>query len=275
MSLAEEHLKAGDLQNTLKALQDQIRLEPANPKLRIFLFQLLCVLGQWERAMTQLNVIEEMDPGSMLMTHMCRSALNCEVLRLEIFDGNRTPLVFGEPCEWIGWLIQANMLSAEQKYQEASELREKAYDQAPATGGSINGKPFEWICDADSRLGPMLEAIIDGKYYWVPFSAIAEINIEPPADLRDMVWACATFTWVNEGTSCGMIPVRYPGSHEEEDAVKLARQTGWAEEPGQLYTGLGQRVFATDTNEYPLLEVSQIKFDVDVALEGDIGVEDG
>jgi type VI secretion system protein ImpE len=274
MSLAEEHLKSGDLDQSLKALQDQIRSEPADPKLRIFLFQLLCVFGQWKRAMTQLNVIEEMDPGSMLMTHMCRPALNCEVLRLDIFDGKRTPLVFGEPSEWIGSLIQANKLSVEKKYQEASELRNKAYDQAPATEGSINGEPFEWICDADSRLGPMLEAIIDGKYYWVPFSAISEINIEPPADLRDMIWACATFTWVNEGTACGLIPVRYPGSHEGEDVVKLSRKTDWTEEPGQLYLGSGQRVLATNAGEYSLLEVLQIKFDVEEDLAGDTGATD-
>ena len=50
--------------------------------------------------------------------------------------------------------------------------------QAPAElaihlRGSLNGQPFEWVADADSRLGPVMEAIINGRYYWVPFARLA------------------------------------------------------------------------------------------------------
>ena len=56
----EEHLKSGDLAATLNALQDKVRSNPADAKLRIFLFQLLCVLGDWKRAITQLKLSAEM-----------------------------------------------------------------------------------------------------------------------------------------------------------------------------------------------------------------------
>jgi protein involved in temperature-dependent protein secretion len=46
--IAEQYLKAGNLSEALAQLQADI-------KLRTFLFQLLSVLGQWERALTQLN----------------------------------------------------------------------------------------------------------------------------------------------------------------------------------------------------------------------------
>ncbi|MFO1349473.1 MAG: hypothetical protein U1F68_01835 [Gammaproteobacteria bacterium] len=36
-------------------MQEQVRKNPANAKYRVFLFQLLAVLGQWERALNQLN----------------------------------------------------------------------------------------------------------------------------------------------------------------------------------------------------------------------------
>ena len=50
---AEEYFRDGNLQGALEDLQTQIRNQPDNSQLRIFLFQLLVVLGQWERALSQ------------------------------------------------------------------------------------------------------------------------------------------------------------------------------------------------------------------------------
>ncbi len=256
---AEELLRAGQLQEALVALEEQVRSDPADAKLRVFLFQLLAVMGDWERALSQLNVAAELDAINLLMAQVCRAALNCEALRAEVFAGKRSPLIFGEPEEWIGWLLQANQMIAEGKYEGAQKLRERAFEAAPAIAGSIDNHEFEWIADADSRLGPALEAIVDGKYYWVPFTAIKRIRIEPPTDLRDMVWCPAQFTWSNSGEASGFIPTRYPGSESSEDnAIQLARKTEWVEHPGGTYLGLGQRVFATDKDEFSLMQVRQV-----------------
>ncbi|HEY6360666.1 MAG TPA: tetratricopeptide repeat protein, partial [Vicinamibacterales bacterium] len=61
---AEQSLKAGDPAGALAHLQDQVRARPDDPKLRVFLFQLLCVLGQWERALNQLSVASSLDPAA-------------------------------------------------------------------------------------------------------------------------------------------------------------------------------------------------------------------
>ena len=259
---AEELLQSGQLNQALEALESEIRADPANAKLRVFLFQLLSVLGDWERALTQLNTAAELDAANLLMAQVCRAALNCEALRTEIFAGKRSPLIFGEPAEWVGWLVQANQMIAEGKYQASQKLRERAFDTVPAIAGSIDNQRFEWISDADSRLGPVLEAIFDGKYYWVPFTAIKRIQIEPPADLRDLVWLPANFTWINGGETAGLIPTRYPDSEASEDsAIRLARKTEWIEQPGDVYLGLGQRMFATDEGEFSLLQVRKIELD--------------
>ncbi|UCG49917.1 MAG: tetratricopeptide repeat protein [Phycisphaerales bacterium] len=255
----EELVQAGQLDEALAALQTQIRGEPANAKLRVFLFQLLSVMGDWERALTQLNVAVELDPINSLMAQVCRTALSCEALRSEIFAGKRSPLVFGEPAEWVGWLVQASQMAAEGKYRASQELRDRAFEAAPAVPGSVDGKGFEWIADADSRLGPVLEAIVEGKYYWIPFTAVRRVAIEKPTDLRDVVWIPAYFTWVNGGESTGLIPARYPESHASaESAIRLGRKTEWIEREGGLYIGLGQRMFATDDGEFPLLQIRQI-----------------
>ncbi|MHC4203002.1 MAG: type VI secretion system accessory protein TagJ, partial [Planctomycetota bacterium] len=165
---AEELLRSGQLNDALAALESEIRADPANAKLRVFLFQLLCVLGDWERALTQLNTAAELDAANLLMAQVCRTAISCEAFRAEIFAGKRSPLVFGEPDEWVAWLVQAGQMIAEGKYEASQKLRDRAFEAAPAVPGSIDGRSFQWISDADSRFGPVLEAIIDGKYYWVP-----------------------------------------------------------------------------------------------------------
>jgi type VI secretion system protein ImpE len=258
---AEEHIRAGDLEGALQALHDAIKKNPADAKLRVFLFQLLCVNGQWEKALTQLNLIADISPDSMLLAQIFRPVIQCEALRSEVFAGKRSPLIFGEPQEWLGLLVHANSMVATGNLKEARETMNRALEDAPAVAGSINEHDFEWIADADSRLGPVLEAVIDGKYYWVPFNRVAQIHITRPSDLRDLVWIAATFTWSNGGESSGLIPVRYAGSEKStESGIRLSRRTDWQEAGHEFFLGQGQRLFATDQGEYPLLETLIIKF---------------
>ena len=143
----EDHLKAGDLEATLKSLQDKVRSDPANPKLRIFLFQLLCVLGDWKRAITQLKLSAEMDELATMMARTYREAIICEVYRDKVFAGEKEPMIFGEPEEWLAHLIESQKLMAAGKMTEAADLRARAFDAAPATSGEADGARFEWIAD--------------------------------------------------------------------------------------------------------------------------------
>lgn len=256
---AQELLKQGQVDEALAALQAEVRAKPADARLRVFLFQLLSVQGQWERALTQLNVAAEMDPGNLLMAQVCRPALQCEAFRAAVFAGKHAPLILGEPEEWVGWMIEACRLNAQGNHAAASDLRARALDAAPATPGRIGADEFAWIADADPRLGPMLEVIIDGRYYWVPFHRIAGVAVEEPRDLRDAVWTPAIITLTNGGQKVALIPARYPGSETDPDpAVRLGRKTDWREVAEGTSFGLGQRLFATDAGDYPLLQVREI-----------------
>lgn len=258
--LAEQSLKDGKLPETLAQLQEQVRKDPSNPKYRTFLFQLLAVLGQWDRALNQLNVVGDLDAGSLAMVQTYRQALRCEVLRADIFAGKRSPMVFGDPEQWLALLTEALRLTAQGQYTQAAELRERAFEQAPASAGRIDGQPFQWLADADPRLGPVLEAIINGRYYWIPVHRVRSLAIEEPADLRDLVWLPAQFVWVNGGETVGLIPTRYPGSEASDDPLlRLARKTDWQEHEAGTWLGLGQRMLATDQDEYPLLNVRHVE----------------
>jgi type VI secretion system protein ImpE len=259
LDAAEQAVREGDLAGALQNLQEQVRKEPSKPELRVFLFQLLAVMGQWERAHTQLNVAAELDPGALAMAQMYREAINCELLRADVFAGRKSPVVFGEPEEWVALLIESLLSDGTPRAAQAQALRARAFEAAPPSAGTINGEPFEWIADADMRLGPVCEAVINGRYYWVPFSRIARIDLEAPADLRDVVWMPAHFQFANGGETVGVIPTRYPGSETADDSrLRLARQTVWNEDAAEVYVGLGQRILATDAGEHALMDVRTI-----------------
>lgn len=266
---AEELVREGKPHEALSALEDAVRAKPADATLRVFLFQLLSVLGQWERALAQLNVAAELDAENLLMAQVCRCALQSEVLREEVFAGRRTPLVLGEPREWMGQLIQANATIASGSIAKGMELRDIAFEGAMTVPGEVDGKPFAWLADADSRMGPVLEGIVDGRYYWIPLSHVREIHFEEPTDLRDVVWAVVQFTWVNGGQAVGLIPARYPGTPAcEDETLLMSRRTDWEDLGSECFTGLGQRVLATDGDELPLLGVRHIRFEAPEADGG-------
>jgi type VI secretion system protein ImpE len=259
LDAAEHAVREGDLDGALRNLQEQVRKEPSKAELRVFLFQLLAVMGQWERAHTQLNVAADLDPKALAMAQMYREAISCELLRADVFGGRKSPVVFGEPEEWLALLIESLLVDGTSRAAEAQALRARAFEAAPPSTGTIDGQPFEWIADADMRLGPVCEAVINGRYYWVPFSRIARIDIEAPADLRDVVWMPAHFQFANGGETVGVIPTRYPGSEAADDPqLRLARKTVWNEGAAEVYFGLGQRILATDAGEHALMDVRTI-----------------
>jgi type VI secretion system protein ImpE len=234
--LAQQLIRDGHLKRGLAALQDAVRKDAADVKLRVFLFQLLAVLGQWGRSLTQFQ---------------------CEALRADIFTGKRAPLVFGEPQPWLAQLVEALKYDGTEP-ERAAALRAQAFEAAPASPGSIDDTPFAWLADADTRLGPVLEAIVNGRYFWIPFCRISRIEFDAPSDLRDAVWTAATFTWTNGAQTVGLIPTRYNGTLASgEDALLLARRTEWNEHGH----GLGQRMLASDSAEYALMDVRVIAFD--------------
>jgi type VI secretion system protein ImpE len=268
-------LKGRSLAETLAELQNRVRTAPGDAKLRTFLFQLLATLGQWDRALSQLSVAGELDPGALAMVQMYGDAVKAEALRAEVFAGRRSPVVFGEPEEWVALVIEALKASGEGRQAAASELRARAFEKAPVTSGRVitadmkgvgddppAGEAFEWLADGDSRVGPMIEATVLGRYWWIPIHRIRRMHVEPPTDLRDLVWCAVHFEWANGGEGYGLVPTRYPGSEAaEDDSIRLSRRTEWNEVSEGAYHGLGQRMLATNAGEYSLLEIRRVEFD--------------
>ncbi|MDR3567329.1 MAG: type VI secretion system accessory protein TagJ [Syntrophobacteraceae bacterium] len=257
---AEQLVREGKFPEALEELKEYVRKEPDNSGYRTFLFQLLALVGDWQRALNQLNVLGDLEAALWPMVHIYKEAIQCEYLRKEVFAGRRQPVLLGEPPGWIALLLESMRLMGEGRFEAAVSLRNQAFEQAPQSSGTIDGQSFQWIADADSSLGPVLEVIVNAKYYWAPFQQISGIVIAEPKDLRDKVWLPAEFTWTNGGRAQGLIPARYAGSENSQDPmIAIGRKTEWIALNGGVYKGLGQRMLATDRDEYALLDIRQIR----------------
>ncbi len=252
-------LRSGDLAAAMDGAKQDVRKAPRDPRMRTFLFQLFCVTGEWDRALTQLQVVRDLDPKADAMVTTYQAAIRCEILREKVFRGERSPTVFGDPGDWVPLLIEATRLLAAGEFEKAAELRDTAFDLAPATPAVLDETQAEWVADADPRLGPVVEAVIEGRYMWVPYTRIKVMRIDPPADLRDQVWMPAHFTWTNDGETVALIPTRYPGSAKSADPlVQLARKTEWNEVDEAWSIPIGQRMLTTDAGETALMDLRKL-----------------
>jgi len=258
---AETLLQQGRLDAALVALSEQVKANPGDAGHRVFLFQLLVVLGQWGRAQTQLELAGELDSSVAPMVQAYRDVINCELHRQAVFAGLSKPLIFGQPEEWVALLVEAQQSYAKGEMTAFAELNAQAFEQAEACSGKINGEPFAWLADADQRLGPVFEVIFNGQYYWVPMSRVRTLRTEEPADLRDLVWQPAEITWTNGGQHIVMLPSRYPRIEGVSESDLLARSTSWEAHAEEVFEGVGQRMLTSDQQDYSFLQVRSIEFD--------------
>ncbi|MEO1017171.1 MAG: type VI secretion system accessory protein TagJ [Pseudomonadota bacterium] len=252
-------IKNGELDEALELAQAAARSAPADSKHRVLLFQLYAIFGDWNRSLRQLEIVSDLDPNAELMARTYRQLLACEAVRQDVFSGKRAPLGMGQPEAWFGMLIEALRLDGSAEPMAAKAMRDQAFEAADTTPGTLNGEPFDWIADGDERLGPCVEAIINGRYFWIPVERLKSVEVTAPEDLRDLVWLPTNLTFAHEGKTVAFIPARYPASEDSSDPlIRLARKTEWEESSAGGYRGVGQRMLATDLGETPIMEIREI-----------------
>lgn len=233
MSAARELFDAGKLNAAIEALGSELRERPTDAQRRTFLFELLCFAGNWDRAEKQLDALAVSDAVSdedkRMGEWLYRAALNAERTRHE---------VFGSPID-------------------------RPADVAPVSG-TLNGKPFQTLEEADPRLGARLEVFAGGNYLWIPLEQIALLEVQPPKRLRDLLWAVATIRGGAgfEGSDLGqvLLPVLSPSSwRHADDSVRLGRMTVWEEGPDGQELPFGQKMLLMDDEEIPLLELRRLE----------------
>jgi type VI secretion system protein ImpE len=228
---ARELFESGKVREAEKELTAYLRDHPTDVAQRTFLFELLCFSGDYDRAEKQLSVLAQGNVDRELGGVLYYAALHAEKTRHGVFEK-----------------------------QEFSKDPVNA-----SSSGTLNGKPFQSLRDADPDIGPRLEVFAAGAYLWIPFEHIASLEMEPPRRLRDTLWSPAIVRTGPsfKGTDIGevLIPAIYPFSWKHpNEAVWLGRLTDWAaDDEGNEYPS-GQKMLLLDGEEIPFLEVRSLEF---------------
>lgn len=255
-------LRSGDVVGTRAALIEAVRASPGDDRVRMFLFQLLCVTGEWDKARKQLETLVQVAADAQMLGVTYNQVLEAERLRSDVFAGKAEMPVLVGMDGWIDGVAKAITLIAQGEIAAAEAVRDEAFGAAPDTPGTIDGRPFDWIADSDMRFGPAFEAIVAGRYGLVPFDAVKSITTDGLRDLRDVQWLPVQMELRSGQSVAAFLPARYPGSETSSDgAIQLGRQTDWVDRSwGQA--GLGQRLWTlSDESEVGLLGFRQLAFD--------------
>ena len=222
----KELLRAGKLDEAIRAVSEELRSHPQDTQRRTFLFELLCFAGDYERALKHLEALARESPERRLGAMQYLGAINAELTRQSVILESKT---------------------------------DTADNGIAALPGTVNGEAFESISDADPRIGRRLEVFAGDEYLWVPLEHVASLEIHAPKRLRDLLWAPAL---IRTGPAFGdrdlgevLLPALSPlsGKHPD-DQVRLGRATVW--EDGIPY---GQKMVLAGEELIPLLEVRRLE----------------
>jgi type VI secretion system protein ImpE len=252
---------SGELSAAIAEITQEVKANPADMPRRVFLFELLCFAGEWERALRQLDVIGHQGVGTEIGAQVYRNCIRAEIDRGRLLTDGLQPHFLAEPPSYVDAHIEAlNRLRAGDA-AGARELLDRAEDERPAFAGLLDDVPFKDFRDYDDRFAPVLEVIVHDKYTWLPLEHVRNVRFEQPSQLRDLVWATAEIETVSQEMRV-LVPVLYAGTgSHSDDMVRLGRATDWKELGPELYAGAGLRMFVADGREVPALEVRSISFD--------------
>lgn len=229
--IAEELLRSGKLDEAVDTLTAELRENPLDAKRRTFLFELLCFSGEYGRAEKQLQALAAENQDRALGILLYRAALHAEKARHDLFENKRYP---------------ADGASTQ------------------PISGTLNGKPFQSLSDADQRIGPRLEVFAAGDYLWVRLEHLASLEIEPPKRLRDLLWIPARVKTgpAFKGQDLGevLLPALSPFTWQHPDgAVRLGKTTEWCQDEAGDVAPYGQKTLTVDGQEFPLLELRRLE----------------
>jgi len=261
MNEAKELLAAGHLEEASAALLRQVKANPADSASRTFLFELSCLSGDWDRAERQLDVIGQQSTEAQLGVMVYRANINAERERRRVFAEGSQPHFLREPPAYVDLCVEAlNQLNRGQ-LTEARATLDRAEEERPAIGGTLGGKEFQDFRDYDDFIAPVVELIVKDKYVWLPFEQIKSIQITPPRQLRDMIWASARVEATDGTIGEVYMPSLYAGTTSSaNDQLRLGRMTDSEQLGPDLYRTMGLRLFLVDGEDKSLFEATPVEF---------------
>ena len=261
MANAGELFRAGKLAEAVTAQIEVVRSKPSDQPARLFLFELLSFAGDWDRAAKHIDALSLDDPDLHLAAANFRNCLVSERVRSNVLAGG-TPEYLLEPNP--GTKLRQEAFAAFAKGDKPGFFAKinESNEAIPTLKITLNGKPFEFLRDADDLFAGVFEVFAKGNYYWVPMDQVASLAMNPPKFPRDLLWVGANMTLVDGSTGPVYLPGLYLGSPTHGlETVKIGRERDWMPidpESPTLMRGFGPRVYLVGDEEANLADMREL-----------------
>ena len=264
---AKEFFKAGKLANAINASVEEVKRRPADWDAREFLCELLILSGDLERADKHMDVLGHQNPQLMVGVALLRQLVRAEQARQQLFSEGRLPEMLGEPDAGLRAALRASVLLREGDIEQAKRILDEAEENREPLVGYVNGGKVDDFRDLDDLVSGVLELLTsNGKYYWVPFKRIKQMEFHPAERTLDLLWRRAHIEVDQDGPSGEVyIPVTYvPLGGAMSDEARLGRTTDWVGGEESPMRGIGQRIFLVGEEALPIMDIQELRFsDID------------
>ncbi len=261
-------IRNAELTKARQQLIQEVKKAPGDTALRTHLFQVLLLLGEWDKALVHLNALAKDDKASHMAHGVYTGLIRAEQERSGVAKLRKEPSFLPGRPVYADLYFKAVEVAAQGEKELAATLFDRIGAATPLISGTVNQEPFSGFSDTDTLLNGFLEAMEYDRYLWIPFEAIREITVQSPQTLIDLIWTKGSVTTWEGLTMACFFPVLYPLSHCHTDhRVKMGRMTDWQILAGPYARASGQHVFRIGERDIPLLEIETVMFNKPVTRE--------
>ncbi|MGH1485299.1 MAG: type VI secretion system accessory protein TagJ [Cellvibrionaceae bacterium] len=254
---AEEYFQQGKLDLAMSAAAEQVRDNPDDEQVRTFFVELLCVKGEYERADAQLNALMTLKPDLALAVATWRQLIHAAQIRSDVYQLKAKPEVIDTPTDSIKNALDILVALDEKDEDRISQLVENIDDDKKVSQFLVNNDGPALLRDLDDITANIFELLgTNGKYFWVDFSQVVEIEFSKPTRILDVLWRKANIVLTNGTEGEVYLPTTYPMLSDDDAA--LGKKTEW-QQSFSLYQGIGLKTWLYGDNELTINEIDSLK----------------
>jgi type VI secretion system protein ImpE len=263
--------RKGELTAALEAALSEVKQKPTDVPSRMFLAELCCFAGDFDRAEKHLDTLSHQTTEAAVLVSLFRQLLRGEVARQQVFLEGRTPEIVTPLTECMSKSLEVLTALRDGNKTGAAAMVGYIDGAMPAASGTCDGKPFEGMRDLDDRTAAFLEVITStGKYYWTPWESVEYLHFDPPHRAMDLLYRRTKISITGGPEGEVFIPTRYVSQDPKasiDDALRLARATDWIGEEYGVVQGVGLRTLLVGDQDLSILEIKEIDFKIDESTE--------
>ncbi len=263
MTEAMDHYRQGNLRQAAAAVANELRRQPGNAGKRAFYAELLCLLGEFEKADSQLATLQTLAPDALVTVGTWRQLLQAAQARVDVHAAGRTPELLGEADNRTRVRLDMLIAIREQDWPGAARQALLLEESRPIRPLWVNGKAVDDLRDLDDVDAGLLEVLAsNGKYFWVCTTQVESLALHRPERPLDLLWRKAELTLLDGTHGQVFIPMIYATPTDNEQAL-LGRATQWQDRAG-LVRGIGLRTWLIGDEAMPLSRIDNVECTADI-----------